>query len=422
MFSSRVPSLSPNTLSRALREARAASRPLIDLTLTNPTKADFVYPARLLTPLASPAALVYEPAPFGLGAAREAVARDYARRGCDVPSGRIILTSSTSEAYSLLFKLLCEPAADDVLTPMPSYPLFEHLTRLDGVSPVPYLLEYDGRWRLDRESVASAWNARTRAVLAVTPNNPTGSRLSADEIDALSARCADRNAALIVDEVFADYPLGESPPAFARHDHGRASAGPRRSVSLGVSGRQATAGEPSSPRAPSPQAPSAQCLTFRLAGLSKSAGLPQVKLAWIAVDGPDALVDEALQRLEYICDAYLSVSTPVQEAAAMLLDEGAEVRRQIAERVRGNYNRLQTLGRDHPSIDVLHADAGWSAVIRVPSRETEETLVLELLREGVVVHPGFFFDFAHEAFLVVSLLPAPSVFEEGIARVLARVR
>jgi hypothetical protein len=162
-------------------------------------------------------------------------------------------------------------------------------------------------------------------------------------------------------------------------------------------------------------------LTFRLGGLSKSAGLPQVKLAWIAVEGPDGLAAEALRRLEYICDAYLSVSTPIQQAAARLIDEGADVRRQIAERVRGNYHRLQRLGRDHPSVEVLHGDAGWSAVIRVPSREPEEALVLELLRDGVVVHPGFFFDFAHEAFLVVSLLPAPPVFEEGIARVLARV-
>jgi aspartate/methionine/tyrosine aminotransferase len=279
-----------------------------------------------------------------------------------------------------------------VLTPTPSYPLFEHLTRLDGVTPMPYLLEYQGRWQLDRESVASAWTARTRAVLAVSPNNPTGSCLSADEIDALSAICADRHAALIVDEVFADYPLGAPEPPSP---------------------------EPASPRAP--ELPSPGCLTFRLGGLSKSAGLPQVKLAWIAVEGPDALVAEALPRLEYICDAYLSVSTPVQRAAPSLIDQGADVRRQIAERVRSNYHRLQTLGRDHPSVEVLHADAGWSAVIRIPSREPEEAIVLELLRDGVVVYPGFFFDFAREAFLVVSLLPAPAVFEEGIARVLARV-
>lgn len=375
-------------MSRALHAAKATARPLIDLTVTNPTNADFVYPERLLAPLGSAAALVYEPSPFGHQPAREAVARDYARRGIIVPSERVILTSSTSDAYSLLFKLLCDPSGDAVLTPAPSYPLFEHLTRLDGVSAVPYLLEYHGRWTLDLGSVESAWTARTRAVLAVSPNNPTGSCLSAEECDALSSTCASRGAALILDEVFADYPLG-------------ADGGP----------------EAQSPRASEPR-----CLTVRLGGLSKSAGLPHVKLGWMAVEGPDALVCEALQRLEFICDAYLSVSTPVQAAAPALIEGGAVVRRQIAERVRGNYGRLRELGGHHPSVEVLRADGGWSAVVRVPSRKSEEALVLELLeRDGVVVHPGFFFDFAHEAFLVVSLLPPPPVFEAGIGRLLARV-
>lgn len=387
MFSSRMPtSLETNALSRAVRAARVSGREIIDLTVTNPTKTGFVYPETLLAALQSADARVYDPAPLGSAAARAAVSSDYARRGNVVPPESIVLTSSTSDAYSLLFKLLCEPSGDEVLTPAPSYPLFEHLTRLDGVSPVPYRLEYHGRWMLDHASVASAWRPRTRAVLAVSPNNPTGSCLTTEELEALSSMCATRDAAVILDEVFADYPLS------------------------------AVAESPSS-RVPDPP-----CLTFRLGGLSKSAGLPQVKLGWVAVQGPEALVADALQRLEFICDAYLSVSTPVQVAAPSLIERGAEVRSQIATRVGGNYDRLRTIADGRPSIEVLHAEGGWSAVMRVPSRMSEEEIVLELLeRDGVVVHPGFFFDFAHEAFLVVSLLPSPQVFEDGVGRVLARV-
>ena len=422
MFSSRVPpSLEANALSRALREARAASRPLIDLTITNPTQAGFAYPESLLAALGSTAALVYEPSPLGLQSARDAVARDYSRRAIIVPAERIILTSSTSEAYSLLFKLLCAPAGDAVLTPSPSYPLFEHLTTLDGVSPVPYRLEYEGRWTLDRSSVESAWTERTRAVLAVSPNNPTGSCFSRDEFDWLSEICASRGAALILDEVFADYPLSQpdsrapGPPDIFF----QGSRGPTPARSRSAAARLARAAG-AAPEPPNSRTPG--CLTFRLGGLSKSAGLPQVKLGWIAVEGPDVLVAEAVQRLEFICDAYLSVSTPIQLAAPALIDGGQDVRGQIAERVRSNYGRLLHLAAGHPSVEVLRADAGWSAVVRVPSRRSEEELVLELLeREDVVVHPGFFFDFDREAFLVVSLLPPAPLFEEGVSRVLHRV-
>lgn len=390
MFSSRVPaSLETNAMSRAVRAARAASRPLIDLTLANPTKAGFDYPQTLLAAVASAAALNYEPSPFGLWTAREAVARDYARRGIVIPPERIVLTSSTSEAYSLLFKLLCEPSADAVLTPAPSYPLFEHLTRLDGVSPISYALAYHGRWMLEHGSIEAAWTTRAKAVLAVTPNNPTGSVLSVDDFAWLASFCASRNAALILDEVFAGYPLTEN---------GAGQTGAHsRPVNL-------------------------QCLTFRLGGLSKSAGLPQMKLGWIGVEGPEVHVVGALERLEFICDAYLSVSTPIQVAAPLLIEEGASVRRQIAARVRGNYDRLCQLAGVHPSVDVLAADAGWSAVLRVPARRSEEELVLDLLeREGIVAHPGFFFDFPSEAFLVLSLLPPARIFEDGVARLLAHV-
>lgn len=398
MFSSRVPgALDLNRLAAALSAHRAQRREVFDLTATNPTTASIRYPPDLLAPLADSAALTYRPEPFGLDSARRAVAADYMRRGISVAESRIVLTASTSEAYSLLFKLLCGPACDDVLVPAPSYPLFEHLTQLDGVRSRSYALEYQGRWELDAQSVDAAWTDRTRAVLAVSPNNPTGSVLSDEELDALASRCAGREAALIVDEVFADYRLGPVRPGLTASAEAMASS-PGRTV--------APAG----------------ALTFRLGGLSKSAGLPQVKLGWIALEGPEDLVMQALDRLELICDTYLSVSTPVQVAAPALIAGGARIREQLQERVRSNYAALRDAAAASPSIEVLAADAGWSAVLRVPANGTEEDLVVELLTErGVLVHPGFFFDFPHEAFLVVSLLPQPSVFTEGVARLVGHL-
>lgn len=389
MFSSRVPAeLEPNRLTVAVRHARAARRPLFDLTITNPTAAGIEYPDSVLAPLGNPAARTYEPQPFGLRAAREAVAADYARRGLHIAPDRIALTASTSEAYSLLFKLLCEPCGDRVLVPVPSYPLFDHLTRLDGVTPVTYRLEYHGRWLVDWESVDAGWTRDVRAVLAVSPNNPTGSTLTPEEIREFAHRCAARGAALIVDEVFADYTLVERSRGAARHTR---------------------------------ETDTDACLVFRLGGLSKSAGLPQVKLGWIAVEGPGALVQQALDRLELVCDTYLSVSTPVQTAAGDLIQAGAAVRRQIADRVSGNYAQLRELAAARPSIEVLHADAGWSAVVRVPATQSEEEMVLNLLeRDDVLVHPGFFFDFAHEAYLVVSLLPESAAFRDGVQRLMER--
>jgi alanine-synthesizing transaminase len=381
--------LRPNRLTVEIRRVHAAGRRPIDLTLTNPTIAGFHYPPDLLQPLASGDALVYDPEPFGARAARDAIAADYRRRGIVVAPEHVVLTTSTSEAYSFLFKLLCRPAGDSVLVPTPSYPLFDHLTALDGVRATPYALEYHGRWTLDPSALDDVWDASVRAVLVVSPNNPTGSEMNEHEVGALADRCARRRAALIVDEVFADYPLD---PAVG---HRAGTSGLSTSLS--------------------------SCLTFRLGGLSKSAGLPQVKLGWIVVDGPRSEIEEALRRLEVICDAYLSVSTPVQVAAPALIAAGAAVRAQILGRIRTNHATLAAIAADHPAIDVLPVDAGWSAVIRVPAVRTEEDLVLALLqRDDVLVHPGFFFDFPHEAFVVVSLLPEPAVFDEGIRRVMER--
>jgi alanine-synthesizing transaminase len=392
VFSDRVPPLlQPNRIAQAVARARASRRSLIDLTVTNPTSVGLTYPPALLNALSSTEALSYRPEPFGLRSAREAVAADYRRHHLDIDPDHVILTSSTSEAYSLLFKLLCDASGDAVLVPAPSYPLFDHLTRLDGVRAIQYPLEYHGRWSLARDDVDRVWTDDVRAVLAVSPNNPTGSVLDAADLGFLDAACAQRDAALILDEVFADYPIDES----------AASA--------------ATAAHAIDPAA-------SHALTFRLGGLSKSVGLPQVKLGWIVVDGPDAAVRDALARLEIICDAYLSVSTPVQVAAPCLIEAGAVVRDQIRARIRANDRVLRAAAAGRPALEVLDTEAGWSTVMRVPSTRSEEDLVIELIDDdGVIVHPGFFFDFPHEAFVVVSLLPELAAFADGIERLLERV-
>lgn len=378
MFSSRLPPrLTENRVSRALRAARASGRPLIDLTVSNPTVVDIAYPAELASACADPAALRYDPQPFGLASARQAVAATYGTAN-PVPPDRVVLTASTSEAYSFLFKLLCD-AGDEVLVPHPSYPLFELLTQLDGVRDVPYRLERDAHWRIDRESVLRARSARTRAILVVSPNNPTGSRLDADDREWLVQFAADHRLALISDEVFADYLLEPRPGG----------------VSL--------AGE-------------ARVLTFTLGGLSKSVGLPQMKLAWTIVSGPDALVTEALERLALVADSYLSVATPVQCGVPRLLEHGAVVRSAIQARLQENLAHLHAAVRGAPAITVYPPEGGWSVVVRIPAILSGEEIVLRLLEaRGVIVHPGYFFDLDGDGFLVISLLPPPAHFARGVA-------
>jgi len=380
MFSNRVPGdLEPNRLAAAVARVRASGRPIVDLIESNPTRAGFEYPDDLLSPLADRRALAYAPRPFGLTGARRAVAADYARRGVEVDAERIVLTASTSEAYSLLFKLLCDPG-DDVLVPRPGYPLFDHLTRLDAVATRPYSLEYHGAWSVDLASVERAFTPRTRALLVVNPNNPTGSFITRDELDRLAPMCADRGVAIIADEVFADYELTPGVAAAS------ARVLDRRDV-----------------------------LAFGLGGLSKSVGLPQVKLGWMAVSGPPAMVDRALERLEWLCDTYLSVSTPVQAATAELLRRGAPVRSQIQARVAANYRQLTALAAATPSCRALRADGGWYGVLQVPSLGTEEDLVLDLLeKDGILTHPGYFFDFPRESYLIVSLLVPEAAFGRAV--------
>jgi hypothetical protein len=392
VFSKRTPSnLTPNRLTAALQAMKAdpsavGRRPFIDLTESNPTRANFMYPSDLLEPLGRARGLAYAPRPFGAIEARRAVAHEYARRGLGVAPERIVLTASTSDAYGLLFKLLAD-AGDEVLVPRPSYPLFDHLARLDVVTPRPYDLDYHGAWTIDFISVERAVTDRTRAILVVSPNNPTGSFLRPDELDRLAVLCHHHGLALIADEVFADYEL-----------------------------------TPGTGRAAGRAAERTDVLAFSLGGLSKSIGLPQVKLGWIAAAGPDQVVDAALERLEVICDTYLSVSTPVQLAAAELLERGATVRDQIRDRVVRNNRRLREQAAAVPACHVLASDAGWYGVVQVPSLGSEEDMVVNLLQaHGVLVHPGYFFDFPRESYLIVSLLVDEPRFADGIGRVLEHV-
>jgi len=388
MFSSRLDWSAPeNPVAKSLREKRSRGVELLDLTESNPTAAGFSYPADLLlAALSDPRALRYEPNPAGLADARAAVAEYYRTISPDVSPDRILLTASTSEAYSLLFKLLADPG-DEVLVPRPSYPLFEFLAALESVRPVPYPLVYDAQWWIDFDALERQVTGRTRAIVLVNPNNPTGSFLKEQELNRLAALCRHHGMAILSDEVFSDYVF---------------SPDPQRVGSLaGVDG----------------------VLSFVLSGFSKVLALPQVKLGWILVGGPEKLRSEAFSRLELIADTYLSVSTPVQWAARRLLACRTSIQAQILDRVRANRAFLAgRIGSDSPW-RLLHTEGGWYGVLEAPRIHSEEEWTLELLsQDNVVVQPGFFFDFEREAFLVVSLLTSGEIFREGIDRILARAR
>jgi hypothetical protein len=375
--------LSINATTRTLDALRRRGIDVLDLTVSNPTKVGLHYPVDLLAPLASPEALCYDPQPMGLWSAREAVAADFARRGLMVPAECVALTASTSEAYAWLFKLLCDPG-DVVLVPQPSYPLFEHLTMLESVTARPYRLEYHGDWRIDADGLVAAIDERTRAVLVVSPNNPTGSFLHVDDLHRLDAICAARQLMLIGDEVFADFPLVETP-------HGRSVLHAREAA------------------------------VCSLGGLSKTVGLPQIKLGWIGFGGPSSKLEELMPAYELVADTFLSVSTPAQVALPHLLERGADVRAQIQTRITRNLRRLREAVASTPAISVLPVEGGWSAILQVPSYRSEEALVIELLTaDHVLVHPGYFFDFERESVIVVSLLVEPEHFDRGVAQLLAR--
>ena len=399
MFSRRLKwPFPPNRLARLLEEKRALGADRLDLTESNPTRARLSYPGEAIAAaLADSGVAFYEPSPRGLEEARVAVAAYCAGRGRPVSPDDIVLTASTSEAYAILFKLLGDPG-DAVLVPRPSYPLFDYLAALEGLRVVTYSLAYDDRWSIDLESMERSLDARgtapPRAVIVVNPNNPTGSALRRGERERLHEICGRHGAALIADEVFFDFLDPQALEEAARSGD---------------------------PIVPSEQGSNA--LTFSLGGLSKACGMPQMKLGWIVVSGPDRSVREALERIDLIADTYLSVGTPVMRAAPRLFEIGAGIRSAIMQRLEGNLRILMERTRaGSSSCRVLDRDGGWYAVLQVPAVIPEEELVLALLAEDdVLVHPGYFFDFPREAYLVLSLLPDSAMFDEALRRILARL-
>lgn len=372
---------SPNKLSLELERLKLEGKPILDLTLSNPTSAGLSYlDDATLGPLLDPRALSYAPDPKGSLSAREAVAAYYAHKKIAVSPEDIVLTASTSEAYSLILRLLCNPA-DRVLVPRPSYPLFDYLCDLNDVYPDRYRLFHDGaRWRADLAYLEEHFY-NTRALILVNPNNPTGSSPDGAERVGILRLCAREGAALIADEVFLDFAMEPS----------------RQLVSL---------------------AGSKQTLTFALGGISKCAGLPQMKLAWIVVSGPEKLKTEALRRLEIIADTYLSPSAPAQQALPVWLERRNEFQKQIMDRVRANMETLRRVVADEaPGTEVLESEGGWSATLRSKACFDDEQFVIELLRRHQVhIHPGYFYEFESGNHLVVSLLPQNAVFSEGARR------
>jgi aspartate/methionine/tyrosine aminotransferase len=389
MFASRTNwKLEQNRFTRALEAHRRAGKELLDLTASNPTTCGFEYSQEgILGALSDPRALQYAPESKGMLSAREAVAAYYAGRpGFGTCAGtvdpeRIILTAGTSEAYGYIFRLLCEPG-DEVLFPAPSYPLLEYVSGLNDVRLVPYPLLYDHGWQMDLAALRAAVTARTRAVLVVHPNNPTGSFAAPAEAAALREICASREMAIVADEVFLDYSADSKPHSTFAFD--------------------------------------TNVLTFTLGGLSKISALPQMKLAWLVASGPEALVRTALERLEIIADTYLSPGTPVQLAAPKLLGQRDRMQRQLQARIAANLAYLDSALGTQNLITRLDRQGGWYAVLRTPATGSDEELAVALLeKHSVLVHPGRFFDFPQDGFLILSLIGLEVVFSEGVGRILS---
>jgi len=374
--------LEPNRLSEALARHRSAGKPLIDLTASNPTECGFTYDReRILSALADPQSLSYEPEPKGLLAAREVIVGYYADRGDHVAASDMLLTTSTSEAYSFVFRILCNPG-DEVLIPTPSYPLFDLLADIQDVRLVRYPLIYDHGWQNAFHALEAALTPRTRAIIVVHPNNPTGHFVKHDERSGLNQICAGRQLAIIADEVFLDFALSSK-----RHLSWVANS---------------------------------EVLTFTMSGLSKMCGLPQMKAAWLAASGPKDLKTRALERLEVIADTYLSMNAPIQHAISEFLQQRHEFQRQLMSRVRGNLAELDRQLATQKACSRLEIEGGWYAVLRVPATRTDEEVALDLLeKEGVYVHPGHFYDFPADGYLIVSLIGSEQEFGEGIRRLVS---
>jgi len=384
MFSNRTSwKLTPNRFAQAQAEVREAGIDILDLSVSNPTRAELHYDAEtILSSLGRPEALDYDPQPLGLLSARQAVANYYRadHEAYDLAPESIILTTSTSEGYSFVFRLLCNPG-DEILVPKPSYPLFEFLADLHDVHLTPYPLLYDHGWQIDLPSLYQAVTPRTRAVVLVHPNNPTGSYTKPDEINDLNHFCEANALALIVDEVFLDYAhVGVARPSFAQNNG---------------------------------------ALTFTLSGLSKISGLPQMKVAWVVTSGPEERKKAARARLEVIADTYLSMNAPLQLATPALLDQRKSLQPLLLDRVRANLGELDRQLTHQKTCRRLDVEGGWYAVLRVPATQSDEDLAIDLLRKvGVLVHPGHFYDFPSDSYLVLSLITPTSGFREGIQRVL----
>jgi len=387
MFSKRTDwKLTPNRFTQAQAELRATGMEVLDLSLSNPTRAGLHYEEEaILQALAPREAMDYDPQPKGLLSARQAVARYYrdAHERFEVDPESVILTTSTSEGYSYVFRLLCN-TDDEILVPKPSYPLFEFLADLHDVKLAPYPLLYDQGWQIDFPSLYKAVNHRTRAVVVVHPNNPTGSYASPSEVEDLNRFCAEYGLALIVDEVFLDY----------AHD------GAARASLVANSA----------------------ALTFTLSGLSKVAGLPQMKVAWIATSGPVEKKQEALARLEVIADTYLSMNAPLQLAVPVLLEQRKSIQPLLLDRVRANLQELDRQLERQKACERLSVEGGWYVVLRVPALQSDEDLAIDLLRKvAVLVHPGHFYDFSSDGYLVLSLITPAKDFREGVGRILGVV-
>jgi alanine-synthesizing transaminase len=382
MFAKRTNwNLETNRLSAALSAHRAARKPIIDLTLSNPTECGFLYDQEaILNALRNPAALKYEPNPRGLDVARGAVAQYYAERAAIISNDDIFLTTSTSEAYSYVFRTLCDPG-DELLIPAPSYPLFEFLADIQDVRLVRYQLVYDHGWQIDFHALQQAITQRTRGVIVVHPNNPTGHFTKPAEMRKLNELCAAREIALIADEVFLDFELKKTPiTTFAANS---------------------------------------EALTFTMSGLSKICGLPQMKAAWLVVSGPEALKVDALARLEVIADTYLSMGAPIQWAMPTLLGQRQAFQKQVIDRVSENLSELDRQLARQKSCSRLEVEGGWNAVIRVPATLSDEDLALELLAtQSVYIHPGHFYDFPSDGHLVLSLIIPSQTFRDGLRSLL----
>jgi len=421
MFSERTNwHLAQNRFTQAVEEVRAQGTKLLDLTASNPTRVGLRYDsAAILGALRSERALDYDPQAKGLLSAREAVARYYSEecksgerdvagnvsaadisgRVASIDPERIVLTASTSEGYSYVFRLLCN-AGDELLVPKPSYPLFEFLADLQDVKLVPYPLIYDHGWQMDFHSMEKAVTARTRGVVVVHPNNPTGSYVHTEERERLNEFCRVHGLAVIVDEVFLDYKL-DAGCAVGLRSTGQPSAA------------VATCATPNASFVSN-----GEVLTFTLSGLSKISGLPQMKVAWVVTSGPEEIANAALARLEVIADTYLSMNAPIQWAVPALLEQRGNIQQQLMKRVTGNLAELDRQLASHPSCQRLDVDGGWYAVLRVPVTQSDENLAIELVREkSVLVHPGHFYDFPNDGYLVLSLIPPEAEFRDGLERV-----